>query len=131
MKTLLVELKTSLLATVVLAVLLCGAFPLAIYAAGQLLFQDRANGSLILDRDGTIRGSRLLGQPFTSEKYFHSRPSAAGSGYDAVNSSGANLGPTSRKLADGIKAAVAAYRAENQLAADAPVPADAVTSSGS
>ena len=78
-----------------------------------------------------MRGSALLAQNFSSEKYFQPRPSAAGTGYDATNSSGTNLGPTSQKLADSIKAAVAAYRTANGLAADAPVPADAVTSSGS
>ena len=78
-----------------------------------------------------MRGSRLLAQNFSSEKYFQPRPSAAGTGYDAANSSGTNLGPTSQKLNDSIKAAVAAYRTTNGLAADAAVPADAVTSSGS
>ncbi len=101
------------------------------WAGGQLLFPDQANGSLIVDPDGTIRGSALLAQNFTADKYFQPRPSAAGTGYDAANSSGTNLGPTSRKLADAIQAAVAAYRTENHLAADALVPADAVTSSGS
>jgi potassium-transporting ATPase KdpC subunit len=131
MKTLFLELKTSLLLTLVLVVLLCGAYPVAVWAGGQLLFRDKANGSLLVDRDGTVRGSALLAQSFTGEKYFHPRPSAAGSGYDAANSSGANLGPTSRKLVDAVKAAVAAYRIENRLAADAPVPADAITCSGS
>jgi K+-transporting ATPase ATPase C chain len=73
----------------------------------------------------------LLAQNFSSDKYFQPRPSAAGTGYDATSSSGTNLGPTSQKLADSIKAAVAAYRTANGLTADAPVPADAVTSSGS
>ncbi len=131
MKTLLAELKTSVLLTVVLAVLLCGAYPLVIWAGGQAFFPRQANGSLITDRDGTVRGSALLAQSFTSAKYLQPRPSAAGTGYDATNSSGTNLGPTSRKLADSIKAAVAAYRSANGLAPDAPVPADAVTSSGS
>lgn len=131
MKTLILELKTSLLATFVLALLLCGVYPVAVWAGAQLLFRDKANGSLVVDRDGTIRGSSLLAQSFTSEKYFHPRPSAAGIGYDAAGSSGTNLGPTSKKLADSIRAAIAAYRTENHLATDAPVPADAVTSSAS
>jgi K+-transporting ATPase ATPase C chain len=131
MKTLYTELKTSLLLTLVLAVLLCGAYPLAVWAGAQALFPAKANGSLIVDRDGTVRGSALLAQNFSSAKYFQPRPSAAGTGYDAANSSGTNLGPTSQKLADSIKAAIAAYRTANGLATDAAVPADAVTSSGS
>ena len=131
MKTFLVELKTSLLVTLVFAVLLCGAYPLAVWAGAQALFADQANGRLVTDATGTVRGSALLAQNFSSDKYFQPRPSAAGTGYDATNSSGTNLGPTSQKLADSIKAAVAAYRTTNGLAADAPVPADAVTSSGS
>ena len=131
MKILLSELKTSLLLTLVFALLLCGAYPLAVWAGAQALFADQANGSLITDKDGTVRGSVLLGQNFTSAKYFQPRPSAAGTGYDPTSSSGTNLGPTSQKLNDGIKSAVAAYRSANGLAADAAVPADAVTSSGS
>ena len=131
MKTFLTEIKTSLLLTLVFAVLLCGAYPVAVWAGAQALFADQANGSLVTDKDGTVRGSRLLAQNFSSEKYFQPRPSAAGTGYDAANSSGTNLGPTSQKLNDSIKAAVAAYRTANGLAADATVPADAVTSSGS
>jgi len=131
MKTLLLELKTSLLLTLVFAVLLCGAYPLAVWAGGQAFFPSQANGSLVTDQDGTVRGSLLLAQNFSSDKYFQPRPSAAGTGYDAANSSGTNLGPTSQKLNDSIKAAVAAYRTANGLAADAAVPADAVTSSGS
>jgi K+-transporting ATPase ATPase C chain len=131
MKTFLTELRIAALLTLVLVVLLCGAYPLAVWAGGQALFPASANGSLVVDRDGVVRGSALLAQSFTSEKYFQPRPSAAGTGYDATSSSGTNLGPTSQKLADGIKAAVAAYRAANGLAADAPVPADAVTYSGS
>lgn len=131
MKTFLAEFKTSLLLTLVFAVLLCGTYPLVVWAGAQALFPDQANGSLVTDKDGTVRGSRLLAQNFSSDKYFQPRPSAAGTGYDATNSSGTNLGPTSQKLADSIKAAVAAYRTSNGLAADAPVPADAVTSSGS
>jgi potassium-transporting ATPase KdpC subunit len=131
MKTLFAELKTSLLLTAVLVVLLCGAYPLAVWAGAQVCFPTKANGSLIVDRDGTVRGSALLAQSFNNEKYFQPRPSAAGSGYDATSSSGTNLGPTSQKLADSIKAAVVAFRTANGLAAAAPVPADAVTSSAS
>ena len=131
MKTFLTEIKISLLLTLVFAVLLCGAYPLAVWAGGQALFADKANGSLIAEPDGTVRGSLLLAQNFSSEKYFQPRPSAAGTGFDATSSSGTNLGPTSQKLADSIKAAVVAYRTTNGLATDAAVPADAVTSSGS
>lgn len=131
MKTILLELKTSVLLTLVFAVLLCGAYPVVVWAGAQAFFPAQANGSLVRDPDGTVRGSALLAQSFRSEKYFHPRPSAAGTGYDASSSSGTNLGPTSQKLADSIKAAVAAYRTSNHLAPDAPVPADAVTSSGS
>ena len=131
MKTILIESKTAVLVTAVFAVLLCGVYPLAVWGGAQLLFPAKANGSLVTDASGAIRGSALLAQNFSSDKYFQPRPSAAGTGYDAANSSGTNLGPTSQKLADSIKAAVAAYRTSNGLAADAAVPADAVTSSGS
>jgi K+-transporting ATPase ATPase C chain len=131
MKTFLLELKISLLVTAALVVLLCGVYPLAVWAGAQVLFPTKANGSLLVDRDGAVRGSALLAQNFSSEKYFQPRPSAAGTGYDATSSSGTNFGPTSQKLADNVKSAVAAYRAANNLAADTPVPADAVTSSGS
>jgi K+-transporting ATPase ATPase C chain len=129
MKTLLLELKTSLLLTVVFAVLLCGVYPVVVWAGAQALFANKANGSLIVDKDGTVRGSALLAQNFSSDKYFQPRASAAGTGYDATSSGGTNFGPTSQKLSDSIKAAVAAYRTSNGLAPDAPVPADAVTSS--
>jgi K+-transporting ATPase ATPase C chain len=131
MKTLLTEIKTSALLTLLFAAILCGAYPAAVWAMGQALFHEQANGSLIRDRDGTLRGSALLAQSFTGGRYFHPRPSAAGIGYDAAGSAGSNLGPTSRKLAELIAADVAAYRADNGLAPDAPVPADAVTRSGS
>jgi len=131
MKALFFELKTSLLLTAVLVVLLCGAYPLAVWAGAQALFPARANGSLIVDRNGAVRGSALLAQNFSSDGNFQPRASAAGTGYDATNSSGTNLGPTSQKLSDSIKAAVAAYRTANGLADNAPVPADAVTSSAS
>ena len=131
MKTLFNELKSAVLLTIVFAVLLCGAYPLAVWAGAQAFFADKANGSLVVDKAGVVRGSRLLAQNFSSDKYFQPRPSAAGTGYDATASSGTNLGPTSQKLADSIKAAAIAYRQTNGLASDASVPADAVTSSAS
>jgi K+-transporting ATPase ATPase C chain len=115
----------------VLAVVCCGLYPLIVFGLGQALFPAKANGSLIADATGTIKGSRLLGQQFTGEKYFHSRPSAAGNGYDASNSGGSNLGPTSQKLRDSIAQNVADYRSQNGLTTNAPVPADAVTASAS
>ena len=104
---------------------------MVIYGVGQLFFPNKANGSLIEGKDRKLIGSELLGQMFSGEKYFHPRPSAAGTGYDATNSGGTNLGPTSQKLIDSVKAAVAQYRKENNLAADLLIPGDAVTSSGS
>jgi potassium-transporting ATPase KdpC subunit len=129
MKTLFLELKTSILLTLVFAVLLCGVYPVVVWAGAQALFPAKANGSLLVDKAGTVRGSLLLAQNFASDKYFQPRASAAGTGYDATSSGGTNYGPTNQKLNDSIKAAVAAYRTSNGLAADAPVPADAVTES--
>jgi K+-transporting ATPase ATPase C chain len=131
MKSFVSELRAAVLVTVALAVVCCGLYPLVVFGPGQLLFHDKANGSIIVDSSGTIRGSRLLGQGFTADKYFHPRPSSAGNGYDAANSSGSNLGPTSQKLRDSIAQGVADYRSQNGLATNAPVPADAVTGSGS
>src|SRR5271154_1763888 len=144
------ELVTSVRALLFILVVCCGLYPLAVDGIAHLLFPWQANGSLI-DKDGNHAtpenavGSRLLGQPFTSAGYFHLRPSAAGSGYDAANSSGTNLGPISDKLLNGVaddpstkdvdesfagvKQLVQAYRDENGLAPDALVPADAVTRS--
>lgn len=131
MKELLSEIRGAVLATVVLALVCCGVYPLVVFGLGQALFRDRANGSLILDESGVVRGSKLIGQGFVGEKYFHPRPSAAGNGYDAANSGGSNLGPTSRKLSDAIRERIKAYRRENGLEVSTPVPADAVTASGS
>lgn len=131
MKTLFSELRSAIMATVILAVVCCGIYPLAVYGIAQVAFPHKANGSLIIAKDGTVCGSELLGQNFTEAKYFHPRPSAAGNGYDAANSSGSNLGPTSQKLNDAIKDRTAAYRAKNGLKDTDPVPADAVTASGS
>jgi K+-transporting ATPase ATPase C chain len=131
MKALFSEIRGAVFATLVLAVVCCGLYPLVVFGISQALFHDKANGSLILDKDGTVRGSKLLAQGFTAEKYFHPRPSAAGTGYDAANSGGSNLGPTSQKLNDAIKDRIEAYRKENGLNENEAVPADAVTASGS
>ena len=131
MKSMLSELRIAVVAVFSLAVVLCGAYPLVVWIVSQGLFPYEAEGSLI-HRGGTVVGSELIAQNFTIPRYFHPRPSAAGiAGYDAGNSSGSNLGPLSKKLLDGVKARVEAYRADNGLSADAPVPADAVTASGS
>src|SRR5882724_6664500 len=131
MKNLLTDIRSAILVTLVLAVVCCGLYPLVVFGVAQTLFHEKANGSLIVDANGTVRGSKLLGQGFTADKYFHPRPSAAGNGYDAANSGGSNLGPTSQKLNDAIKDRVAAYRKENGLSENDSVPADAVTASGS
>lgn len=117
--------------TLALAVVCCGIYPVVVFGISQVLFRDKANGSLIVDSNGTIHGSRLIGQQFTAEKYFHSRPSAAGNGYDATSSGGSNLGPTSKKLADSVAQNIADYRSQNGLGTNEPVPADAVTASAS
>jgi K+-transporting ATPase ATPase C chain len=131
MKNLFAELRSALMVTVALAVVCCGLYPLVVFGIAQIAFHDKANGSLITGPDGTVRGSRLIGQSFTTGKYFHSRPSAAGNGYDATRSGGSNLGPTSQKLNDTIKDRIAVYRTENGLKETEVVPADAVTSSAS
>jgi K+-transporting ATPase ATPase C chain len=114
--------------TVVLTVLLGIVYPLAVTGLAQVLFKEKANGSLI-EKGGQVIGSRLIGQPFSGPGYFHSRPSAAGSGYDAGASSGTNLGPTSQKLLEtNVKTAADALRQENP---DAAIPVDLVTASAS
>jgi len=130
MKNLIAELRTSLVITLLLIVLCCGIYPLAVWAIAQGAFPHQANGSLI-EAKGKIVGSSLLAQGFAGPAHFHPRPSAAGQGYDAANSGGTNLGPTSKKLIEDVKQRVADYRAVNGLAPDVPVPADAVTSSAS
>lgn len=131
MKELFSEIRGAIFATLVLAVVCSGLYPLVVFGISQAFFHDKANGSLIVDPDGIVRGSKLLGQSFTADKYLHPRPSAAGNGYDAANSGGSNLGPTSQKLNDAIKDRIGAYRNENGLKQSDPVPADAVTASGS
>ncbi|HKS31907.1 MAG TPA: K(+)-transporting ATPase subunit C [Chthoniobacterales bacterium] len=131
MKDFFAELRPAIMATLVLAVVCSGLYPLVVFGISQALFHDKANGSLVVDADGTVRGSKLLGQNFNEAKYFHPRPSAAGNGYDAANSGASNLGPTSEKLKNAINDRIEAYRKENNLGANTPVPADAVTASGS
>jgi potassium-transporting ATPase KdpC subunit len=130
MKNLFKEIRIALVATIFLAIILCGIYPALVWVAAQAIFHDEANGSLIV-RNGGIVGSGLVAQGFTGAKYFHPRPSAAGAGYDAANSGGSNLGPLSKKLIDDIGGRVRNYRIENNLPPEATVPADAVTASGS
>src|ERR1700677_1960651 len=150
MKNLFAEIIRSIGATVVFVIILCGLYPLIVFGAGQLLFKHKADGSLIVSKDGKIIGSEWIGQNFTLKQYFHPRPSAAGNGYDPTSSGGTNLGPTSDKLIngvhvkdaagkdvndpsnfDGIKDLATAYRADNGLKDTDLVPADAVTRSAS
>src|ERR1700677_4565957 len=120
----------AILYTLVTTVLLGIAYPLVVTAIAEITMPNKANGQL-LTQDGHVLGSAIIGQGFTADKYFHSRPSAAGNGYDATSSGGSNLGPTSQKLRDSIAQNVSDYRSQNGLATNAPVPADAVTASGS
>jgi K+-transporting ATPase ATPase C chain len=130
MRNWITELRTSFLAVLALAVILCGLYPLTAWVLAHGLFPGKADGSLVT-RDGAVLGSSLIGQEFSSPRYFHPRPSAAGRGYDAERSGGTNLGPLSKNLVDEVERRVAAYRAENGLPPNTLVPADAVTSSGS
>jgi potassium-transporting ATPase KdpC subunit len=135
MKNLISELRAAVMVTLALAVVCCGIYPVAVWGIGWVAFRDKENGSLIVDKDGkTILGSRLIGQQFTLDKYFISRPSDAGANgmaYDPTSSGGSNLGPTSQKLHDTIAQNIAGYRTQNGLDTNKPVPADAVTASAS
>lgn len=132
MKTFFSSLKPAFISLAFLTFLLGIIYPLFIYGIGQLFFPREANGSLLFYQNGKVLGSEWIGQNFTKPEYFHPRPSNAGNkGYDAANSSGSNLGPTSQKLVDALHQHVNHYRSENKLATDITIPADAVTSSGS
>jgi K+-transporting ATPase ATPase C chain len=120
-------LTTAVLMTVVTTILLGLIYPLAVTAISQLVFPDRANGQLVL-RGGKTIGSRIIGQTFSGPGYFHSRPSAAGNGYDAANSGGTNLGPTNRKLMERVRQGSVSLQADNPRSL---VPIDLVTSSAS
>ena len=113
--------------TIVLTVLLGIIYPLVVTGLALVIFPRQARGSLI-EKEGKVIGSRLIAQPFTGPGYFHSRPSAAGPGYDGTASGGTNLGPTSQKLIDNVKAAAEALRDENP---NTPIPVDLVTASAS
>jgi len=124
-------LRTSVVMTIVLTILVGVIYPFFMTGAAQLLFNDQANGSLIKGPNGQIVGSSLIGQNFTKPQYFHPRLSAAGSGYDASNSGGTNLGPTSATLLKNTIAEANAIRKEDGLPANYPLPSDAVSTSAS
>jgi K+-transporting ATPase ATPase C chain len=121
------NLKIAVLFTIVTTVLLGIIYPLVVTGLSQVLFRDKANGQLI-SRNGDVIGSRIIGQTFAGPGYLHSRPSAAGNGYDAANSGGTNYGPTNQKLVDRVKADTGRLQAENP---GVPVPVELVTTSAS
>jgi len=121
------NLVTAVRYTIVTTFIFGLVYPYVVTGVAQLLFKDKANGQLI-QQNGQLIGSRIIGQPFTGAGYFHSRPSAAGNGYDAANSSGSNYAPTNKKLIDRVSADVAALQTEHP---NTDVPIDLVTSSGS
>jgi K+-transporting ATPase ATPase C chain len=123
--------RTAILMLLIMTVLTGVAYPLLMTGLAQVAFPYQANGSLIRDDSGAVVGSELIGQSFTEARYFHSRPSAAGYGYDSALSSGSNLGPTSESLIEAVEERAVEYRQVNGLPADALVPVDAVTASGS
>ena len=122
------QLRPALVMTGLFTLLLGGVYPLAVTGVAQVAFPDQANGSLVRDRDGAVRGSALIGQPFAEGRYLHPRPSAAGDGYDASASSGSNLGPLNPDLKAAVAERASAIRAEDGAGM---IPADAVTASGS
>jgi potassium-transporting ATPase KdpC subunit len=130
MKQILKEIRIALVAAIALAVIVSGIYPVIIWGLAQGLFPFEANGSLI-KKDGTIIGSRLLAQNFTSARYFHPRPSSAGTGYDPVRSGGSNFGPLSRTLVDTVRQRVLKYRTGNNIPPGTAIPVDAVTASAS
>lgn len=130
MRKIITEIRTAVITTIMIGIICCGVYPAIVWGLAQGLFNDNANGSLIII-DSKIAGSRLLGREFSGDEYFHSRPSAAGTGYDAACSGGSNLGPLSKRLHDSVKQRVDAYRKINGMAPNETVPADAVTASAS
>lgn len=120
-------LRPAIVLTLLLTILTCGIYPLVVMGIGKVAFAHQAGGSLVVDK-GVVTGSELIGQSFTSDRYFNSRPSAAGKGYDGTASAGSNYGPTSKALVDRMKGDIAKYQAMNP---GAPIPADLVTASAS